>query len=206
LYQEQNEAPQIMGGPPVAFLLRKQTAKCNPDAEGVVAGRQGRESDLLQGEVQGSLAALLKTTGYGFGFRVHGPEVSGVESSFFEFRTKEKQFLTTTVEIPSLVRISYTSSPSLRANAQVRHSRYEYKLRWGVKFAPAPCLRETSIQLQEAYFIASAGSRWLELGSLFDDRATSAFLQQSPQAIGSSALKRGLVAPFCPSKKQISQI
>lgn len=124
-----------MGGPPVAFLLRKQTAKCNPDAEGVVAGRQGRESDLLQGEVQGSLAALLKTTGYGFGFRVHGPEVSGVESSFFEFRTKEKQFLMTTVEIPSLVRISYTSSPSLRANAQVRHSRYEYKLRWGVKFA-----------------------------------------------------------------------
>lgn len=75
LYQEQNEAPQIMGGPPVAFLLRKQTAKCNPDAEGVVAGRQGRESDLLQGEVQGSLAALLKTTGYGFGFRVHGPEL-----------------------------------------------------------------------------------------------------------------------------------
>lgn len=69
--------------------------------------------------------------------------------------------------------------------------------------ARASRLRETSIQPHEAYFIASFGSRWLELGSLFDGRATGAFLQQSAPAIGSSTKKRGLFAPSCLSKKQI---
>jgi hypothetical protein len=126
--------------------------------------------------------------------------------AFFEIRTKEKQCLTTTVAISSFVRISpiwlVHIQSVLRVNAQVRHSRY--KLRWGMKFAAAPCLRETSIQLHEAYFIASSGSRWLVLGSLFDDRATSAFLQRSAPEIGFSTQKRGLVAPSCPSRRVLA--
>lgn len=95
-----------------------------PWCRGRGGGKTGeRKSDLLQGEAQGSLAALLKTTGGGSAFQVQGPEVSGVESSFFEIRTKEKQCLTTTVEIPSLMRISpiwlVHIQSVLRINAQV---------------------------------------------------------------------------------------